>query len=176
MFERVVSYSYVDTRIGRLLLAGDADSLHLLSFQSGSRVHHPRDTWRHEPDGFPDVRRQLDEYFKGQRTTFTLPLFLGGTAFQNAVWTTLQSIPYGVTTTYRDLADRIGRPAAIRAVGAANGANPLPIIVPCHRVIGSDGSLTGFGGGIETKRFLLGHEGAMASDDAAADLFEARAR
>ncbi|WP_315835588.1 methylated-DNA--[protein]-cysteine S-methyltransferase [Bradyrhizobium prioriisuperbiae] len=175
MFERVVSYTYVETRIGRLLLAGDAESLHLLSFQSGSRVHHPRDGWRHDPDGFPKVRRQLDEYFAGKRTTFTLPLYLSGTAFQNAVWTTLQSIPHGVTTTYRELAVRIGRPAAVRAVGAANGANPLPIIIPCHRVIGTNGSLTGFGGGIETKRFLLGHEGALV-DDAAAGLFEVRAR
>ncbi len=175
MFERVVSYAYVETRIGRLLLAGDEASLHLLSFQSGSRVHHPRDGWRHDPDGFADVRRQLDEYFAGKRTTFTLPLYLGGTPFQNAVWTTLQSIPYGATTTYRALADRIGRPAAIRAVGAANGANPLPIIVPCHRVIGSDGSLTGFGGGIETKRFLLGHEGALPEETAPADLFQVRA-
>lgn len=176
MFERVVSYSYVDTTIGRLLLAGDADSLHLLSFQSGSRVHHPRDGWRHDPEGFPEVRKQLDEYFAGKRIAFTLPLHLGGTPFQNAVWTTLQSIPHGATTTYRELAVRIGRPAAIRAVGAANGANPLPIIVPCHRVIGTNGSLTGFGGGIEVKRFLLGHEAALAPDDEVADLFQVRAR
>ena len=102
--------------------------------------------------------RQLDDYFEGKRTKFTLPLHLGGTDFQNAVWTSLQRIPYGHTITYRDLAARIGRPAAIRAAGAANGANPLPIVVPCHRVIGSNGSLTGFGGGIEAKRFLLVHE------------------
>jgi len=158
VFEHIVSYAYVDTPIGRLLLAGDAESLHLLSFQSGSRVHHPRDTWRHEPNGFPKVRRQLDEYFEGKRTTFALPLHLGGTAFQNAVWTTLQSIPYGATTTYRELAVCIGRPAAIRAVGAANGANPIALIVPCHRVIGADGTLTGYGGGLPLKRKLLEHE------------------
>lgn len=170
MFEHVVSYAYVDTPIGRLLLAGDGESLHLLSFQSGSRVHHPRDGWRHDANGFPKVRRQLDEYFAGKRTTFALQLHLGGTAFQNAVWTTLQAIPYGATTTYRELAVRIGRPAAIRAVGAANGANPLPIIVPCHRVIGTNGSLTGFGGGIETKRFLLGHEQGLDTEPAQAVL------
>ena len=131
-------------------------------------MHHPHDGWRHEPKAFPEVRRQLDQYFAGKRTTFALPLVLSGTPFQNAVWTTLQTIPFGATTTYRLLAERIGRPAAIRAVGAANGANPLPIIIPCHRVIGTDGSLTGFGGGIETKRFLLAHEGV---GEATADLF-----
>jgi len=159
MFEGVERYTYIDSRIGRLLLAGDGDSLHLLSFQTGSRVHHPRDGWRHDPKAFPEVRRQLDQYFAGKRTSFTLPLVLTGTPFQNAVWTTLQTIPFGATTTYQKLAHCIGRPAAIRAVGAANGANPLPIIIPCHRVISTNGSLTGFGGGIETKRFLLSHEG-----------------
>ena len=99
MFEGVDRYAYVDSRIGRLLLAGDGDSLHLLSFQTGSRVHHPRDGWRHDPRAFPEVRRQLSEYFAGKRTTFTLPLVLTGTPFQNAVWTTLQSIPFGATTT-----------------------------------------------------------------------------
>jgi methylated-DNA-[protein]-cysteine S-methyltransferase len=159
-----ISYRYVDTPIGRVLLAGNAERLHLLSFTSGSRVHQPKSAWRLDPNGFADVRRQLDEYFEGKRTTFALPLFFGGTAFQNAVWTSLQQIPYGGTTTYRELARQIGKPAAIRAVGAANGANPLPIIVPCHRVIGSNGSLTGFGGGIESKRFLLAHEQGEAVD------------
>jgi methylated-DNA-[protein]-cysteine S-methyltransferase len=168
--EYPVSYMFFDTPVGRVLLAGDPTCLRLLSFQTGSRIHHPQSTWRHDPDGFPQVRRQLDEYFAGRRTVFTLPLHLGGTAFQNAVWTTLQAIPYGGTTTYRDLAVRIGRPAAIRAVGAANGANPLPIIIPCHRVIGSNGSLTGFGGGIENKRFLLAHE--QGPEAVPADLFD----
>ncbi len=158
MPEPAITYCYADTAIGPLLLAGDDHGLSLLSFQSGSRVHHPRDGWRHRPGGFADVRRQLDEYFARRRTEFSLSLRLAGTAFQNAVWTTLQTIPFGATTTYRELAVRVGRPAAIRAVGAANGANPLPIIIPCHRVIGSNGSLTGFGGGIEVKRFLLALE------------------
>lgn len=158
MPEAALTYCYADTPIGPLLIAGDGRGLSLLSFQSGSRVHHPRDGWRHERGGFADVRRQLDDYFAGRRTAFSLPLRLAGTAFQNAVWTTLQAIPFGATTTYRELAVRVGRPNAIRAVGAANGANPLPIIVPCHRVLGSDGSLTGFGGGIEVKRFLLALE------------------
>ena len=99
----------------------------------------------------------------GALTVFDLPLRLGGTAFQNRVWKALCDIPFGETTTYGALARRIGKPTAFRAVGAANGANPLPIVVPCHRVIGSDGSLTGFGGGIEIKRFLLAHEAGVAT-------------
>jgi methylated-DNA-[protein]-cysteine S-methyltransferase len=153
-----VSYAYLDTPVGRVLVAGDATHLRLIAFQQGSRVHHPQESWRHDPAPFAEVFRQLDDYFAGRRTSFALPLHLGGTAFQNAVWTSLQRIPYGSTITYRDLAERVGKPAAIRAAGAANGANPLPIVVPCHRVIGSNGSLTGFGGGIEAKRFLLAHE------------------
>lgn len=156
--QSAVSYAYHDTPVGRLLVAGDATCLQLIAFQQGSRVHYPQPAWRHDPAPFAEVFRQLDDYFAGKRTTFALPLHLGGTDFQNAVWTSLQRIPYGSTITYRDLAQRVGKPAAIRAAGSANGANPLPIVVPCHRVIGSDGSLTGFGGGIEAKRFLLAHE------------------
>ncbi|WP_458758166.1 methylated-DNA--[protein]-cysteine S-methyltransferase [Afipia sp. TerB] len=153
-----VSYAYLDTPVGRVLVAGDATQLRLIAFQQGSRIHHPQQTWRHDPAPFAEVFRQLDDYFAGRRTRFSLPLQLGGTPFQNAVWTSLQRIPYGTTITYRDLAAQVGKPAAIRAAGAANGANPLPIVVPCHRVIGSNGSLTGFGGGIEAKRFLLALE------------------
>jgi methylated-DNA-[protein]-cysteine S-methyltransferase len=159
-----VSYAYTDTPVGRVLVAGDAAHLRLIAFQQGSRVHHPQEAWRHDPAPFAEVFRQLDDYFAGKRTSFALPLHLGGTPFQNAVWTSLQRIPYGNTITYRDLAGRVGKPAAIRAAGAANGANPLPIVVPCHRVIGSNGSLTGFGGGIEAKRFLLAHEQKRSAD------------
>lgn len=102
---------------------------------------------------------QLVEYFQGNRKTFDIPLALRGTEFQLAVWNELLRVPYGDTITYAELARRIGRPAAIRAVGAANGANPIPVIVPCHRVIGSNGTLTGYGGGIERKQWLLAHEG-----------------
>jgi methylated-DNA-[protein]-cysteine S-methyltransferase len=105
--------------------------------------------------------RQLDEYFAGARTTFDLPLAPEGTAFQRAVWDALLAVPYGATTSYGAIARAVGRPAASRAVGAANGRNPLPIILPCHRVIGADGSLTGFGGGLHVKRYLLEHEGAL---------------
>lgn len=107
------------------------------------------------------VEAQLNEYFAGRRTTFDLPLEPRGTDFQLSVWELLRKIPYGVTTSYGELARRLGDPKATRAVGAANGANPIPIIVPCHRVVGSKGELTGFGGGIERKRWLLEHEGAL---------------
>lgn len=107
------------------------------------------------------VERQLSEYFAGSRTTFDLPLDPPGTPFQLRVWELLRRIPYGATTSYGDLARRLGDPLATRAVGAANGKNPIPIIVPCHRVVGSRGELTGFGGGIERKRWLLEHEGAL---------------
>lgn len=104
---------------------------------------------------------QLDEYFAGTRTTFDLPLEPSGTEFQLSVWELLRKIPYGVTTSYGELARRLGDPQKSRAVGAANGANPIPIIVPCHRVVGSKGELTGFGGGLDRKRWLLEHEGAL---------------
>ncbi|HEY6210306.1 MAG TPA: methylated-DNA--[protein]-cysteine S-methyltransferase [Gemmatimonadales bacterium] len=107
------------------------------------------------------VEAQLQEYFAGARTTFDLPLEPRGTDFQLSVWELLRKIPFGVTTSYGELARRLGDPKASRAVGAANGANPIPIIVPCHRVVGSKGELTGFGGGLERKRWLLEHEGAL---------------
>jgi methylated-DNA-[protein]-cysteine S-methyltransferase len=115
------------------------------------------------------VEAQLNEYFAGKRTTFDLPLEPSGTDFQLSVWELLRKIPYGVTTSYGELARRLGEPMASRAVGAANGANPIPIIVPCHRVVGSKGELTGFGGGIERKRWLLEHEGALMALGAAGD-------
>jgi len=105
------------------------------------------------------VTEQLTQYFSGKRSTFDLELAPRGTAFQLAVWNALREIPYGDTISYAELARRIGKPSAVRAVGAANGANPIPVIIPCHRVIGSNGTLTGYGGGIERKQWLLAHEG-----------------
>jgi methylated-DNA-[protein]-cysteine S-methyltransferase len=104
---------------------------------------------------------QLVEYFAGTRTTFAVPLEPAGTPFQRRVWEALRAIPYGATLSYSELARRLGDVRATRAVGAANGRNPIPIIVPCHRVVGADGSLTGFGGGLDRKRWLLEHEGAL---------------
>lgn len=108
------------------------------------------------------ARQELDEYFAGERTHFTLALAPAGTAFQRQVWEALRTVPYGATASYRDIAERIGNPKAVRAVGLANGANPIPIVIPCHRVIGADGSLTGYSGGLDRKRWLLRHEASHA--------------
>lgn len=148
-------YCYHDSPIGELLLAGDGEALFLVSFPDGPKRREPEPDWIRDEKPFAVARRQLDEYFAGERRAFDLPLKPTGTAFQRRVLEELMRIPYGETTSYGDIAERIGRPAAVRAVGAANGRNPLPIVIPCHRVIGKDGSLTGFGGGLPTKRALL---------------------
>ena len=125
----------------------------------------PAPEWREDATPFVRVLAQLDEYFSGARRAFRLPLAPAGTAFQLAVWEALRAIPYGQTVSYTELARRLGNAGSARAVGLANGANPLPIIVPCHRVIGADGSLTGFGGGLHIKRALLSLEGAACVTD-----------
>jgi methylated-DNA-[protein]-cysteine S-methyltransferase len=162
-FSATLAYGYHDSPVGALLLAGDGDRLHLIGFATGSRAPRPRASWRRDETLFDAARAQLDAYFAGALTRFDLPLHFTGTAFQQSVWSALRDIPYGATTSYGGLARRVGRPTASRAVGAANGANPLPIVVLCHRVIGADGSLTGFGGGVETKRFLLDLEARAAA-------------
>ncbi len=145
-----------DSPVGPLLLAGDADALHVLSFGRGSRPREIDAEWTPDSKGVLNgVRRELDAYFAGRLKRFSTPVACNGTAFQNACWQELTRIPYGETISYQELAKRIGNPKAVRAVGLANGANPIAIIVPCHRVIGSNGSLTGFGGGLPTKRALL---------------------
>lgn len=156
-----------ETPVGRLLLAGDAAGLARVHFQGGPHPLRPSHEWREDTKPFAGVRAQLDEYFSRGRRAFTLPLAPIGTAFQLSVWEALKAIPYGETLSYAQLARWLGRPGSARAVGLANGANPLPIIVPCHRVIGADGSLTGFGGGLHIKRALLELEGAAC----VADLF-----
>jgi methylated-DNA-[protein]-cysteine S-methyltransferase len=148
-------YCYLNTPIGDLLLAGNDDALSLVGFPRGSMRHDPDPDWTYNEKPFAAAREQLQEYFAGKRKEFDLPLHLSGTEFQVQVLEELQRIPYGETTSYGDIAQRIGRPKAMRAVGAANGRNPIPIIIPCHRVIGSSGQLTGFGGGLDTKEVLL---------------------
>jgi methylated-DNA-[protein]-cysteine S-methyltransferase len=148
-------YCYLSTPIGDLLLAGDQDALSLVGFPEGSMRHDPQPEWIYNERPLAQARQQLTEYFAGERKDFDLPLSLRGTEFQLLVLEELKTIPYGETTSYGDIAKRIGRPKAVRAVGAANGRNPIPIIVPCHRVIGSSGDLTGFGGGLDTKTALL---------------------
>lgn len=157
-----LAYGYFDSPVGPLLVAGDADRLHRISFPSERPSERPHADWHHDDGHFADAFRQLRAYFAGDLTRFDLPLRLAGTEFQNRVWAALCDIPFGETTSYGALASCIGKPTASRAVGGANGANPLPIVVPCHRVIGSDKSLTGFGGGIEIKKFLLAHEERVA--------------
>ncbi len=148
-------YCYLNSPIGDLLLAGDDDGLSLIGFPQGKMRHEPEPDWIFNEKPFATARLQLKEYFAGERKDFELPLHLCGTEFQVQVLEELLRIPYGETTSYGDIAKRIGRPKAMRAVGAANGRNPIPIIVPCHRVIGSSGDLTGFGGGLDTKAALL---------------------
>jgi len=146
------------TPVGALRLVADERGLNAVWFLRGRKNEAPHQDWKEDPLFFVEVIRQLHEYFAGTLREFEIPLLMHGTDFQKRVWKNLQKIPYGETITYGELAKRIGDPKAVRAVGAANGQNPLPIIVPCHRVIGSNGSLTGFGGGLENKRKLLALE------------------
>lgn len=153
--------------VGELVLLATAAGLTGVWFET-SRHGRPEDMEWEEDDGrgragetLAQARVQLDEYFARRRTVFDLPLAAAGTPFQQRVWRALRQIPFGATESYAGLARRLGAPSAARAVGAANGQNPIPIIVPCHRVIGADGDLTGFGGGLERKRWLLAHEGAI---------------
>jgi methylated-DNA-[protein]-cysteine S-methyltransferase len=141
--------------VGALRFVADERGLNTVWFLRGRKNESPQPDWKEDPAFFVEVIRQLHEYFAGTLREFEIPLFMDGTDFQKGVWRNLLRIPYGETITYGELAKRIGDPNAVRAVGAANGQNPLPIIVPCHRVIGSNGSLTGFGGGLENKRKLL---------------------
>lgn len=150
-------YASPSTPIGDLLLVAAEEGLLRIEFPPFSLPDIPKDERK-----LAAVIRQLDEYFAGRRRQFDVPLAPHGTAFQLEVWRTLRTIPYGETRTYSQIARTIGRPNATRAVGAANGANPIPIIIPCHRVIGSNGSLTGFGGGIDVKRRLLDLEAGMS--------------
>lgn len=150
-----MKYCYCDTPIGKLLLAGDGDGLRLVSFPKGSTRKQPRDGWEEDPAPFQEVIEEIRQYFSGQRRRFSIKLRLQGTPFQKKVWDALRKVPYGATVSYGELARRAGNPKAARAVGMANHRNPIPIIIPCHRVIGKNGSLTGFGGGLEVKQKLL---------------------
>jgi methylated-DNA-[protein]-cysteine S-methyltransferase len=150
-----MNYRYIDSPIGHLLLAGNKPRLKMIGFPSGKGRVTPDPDWIEDLHCFTEAKKQLGEYFSGERLTFELELEPKGTPFQIAVLDALVQIPYGETRSYRDIAIEIGKPRAARAVGAANGRNPLPIVIPCHRVIGANGSLTGFGGGLEAKTFLL---------------------
>ena len=158
----MIDYQYIDSPVDPLLLAADEHGLRLIEFHTPRHPMARIADWREGDNAvLQATRMQLEEYFAGTRTRFELPLAPHGTAFQKEVWHALADIPYGQTISYAQLALCVGKPTAMRAVGAANGRNPLPIVLPCHRVIGADGSLTGFGGGLPTKQFLLELEGAL---------------
>ncbi len=152
-----MKFSFYDAPFGPLLLAAENEQLVEIRF-SGQ----PADAWEPDDRALRFAADQLDAWFSGRIRTFDLPLAPRGTAFQLSVWNALRQIPYAETTSYGELARLLGRPAASRAVGAANGANPIPIVIPCHRVIGANRSLTGFGGGLPVKRWLLDHEARTA--------------
>jgi methylated-DNA-[protein]-cysteine S-methyltransferase len=148
-------YTTIDSPIGELLLLGDGHVLRGLYMQGGRKPIAIDSAWERDEAPFAAVTTQLEEYFSGHRDTFDVSLQMHGTPFERRVWAALQEIPYGETTSYGELASRIGQPTGARAVGLANGRNPIAVIVPCHRVIGANGSLTGYGGGLERKRILL---------------------
>jgi methylated-DNA-[protein]-cysteine S-methyltransferase len=152
-------FTILESPIGPLSVARDGRGGAITDLHFFART---KDGWQRDDSAFDDVATQLREYFAGTRREFDLPLAPSGTEFQRSVWNVLRAIPYGRTWSYLDVANAIGKPSACRAVGAANGANPLPIVVPCHRVIGANGSLTGFGGGIDVKKRLLALEGGAA--------------
>lgn len=159
-------YRYHPSPIGRLLLAGDATGLQQLLMEIDNKPWQIAEHWQTAAGELDEVCRQLDDYFAGRRRRFDLRLAPHGTVFQQAVWQALQRIPFGQTSSYSALAAQIARPKAVRAVGAANGANPIAVIIPCHRVIGRDGSLTGYAGGLARKALLLQLEGAQLPEQA----------
>ena len=159
------TFTTMPSPVGELLLTGEGGQLTGLYLPSDRYARHAAahpGTAPRDDAAFTAVRRQLEEYFARERSSFDLSLAPAGTPFQQSVWAELQRVGYGTTITYAALATHIGRPTAIRAAGAANGANPVSIVIPCHRVVGSNGSLTGYGGGLEAKRFLLDLERAGA--------------
>lgn len=163
------TYARLPTPVGELLLTASESALTGVYFPTSRRGPAPthRADWVEDNGQGPAsailarARQQLTEYFDRSRTTFDLPLEALGSGFEHRVWNALRAIPYGATTSYSELARKLGDVKATRAVGAANGKNPIPIIIPCHRVVGASGDLTGFGGGLERKRWLLEHEGAL---------------
>lgn len=158
-----LAFVEIDSPVGRLLLAGDGERLHALSFIEGRKTIEPAPDWHEDPAPLRAAVEQLSAYFARELQDFSLPLAPSGTSFQLQVWHELTRIPYGETISYRDLAERIERPKACRAVGLANGSNPIAIVVPCHRVIGANGKLTGYGGGLPVKEKLLAFESRQGS-------------
>ena len=157
----ITYFGTMPSPIGELLLTSNGTQLTGVYMQQHRHGPDRAAGWQRDDAKLADAMRQLREYFDGKRTRFDIPCAPAGTAFQQRVWAALTTIPFGTTVSYADIARSIGNPKGVRAVGLANGRNPISIIVPCHRVIGSDGSLTGYGGGIERKEWLLRHEGVL---------------
>lgn len=153
-----VYYHRHPSPIGELLLISDGGVLTGLAMEESNHPIRPGESWLLDEGPFHDATAQLDEYFAGERADFDLPVALRGTPFQMRVWEALREIPYGETRSYQEIAQRVDSPRAVRAVGGANGRNPVAIVIPCHRVIGADGSLTGYGGGLWRKEFLMNLE------------------
>jgi methylated-DNA-[protein]-cysteine S-methyltransferase len=160
----VTRYCWVDWPLGRLLLTADADALTGVHFEGGRDAIAPAPDWRLDDEALPlrRAREQLAEYCGGQRQAFDLPLRPKGTEFQQRVWAAIARVPFGQRITYRELAVRAGSPEGSRAAGLATGRNPIALVIPCHRIVGSNGSLTGFGGGLATKKSLLEFEAAVS--------------
>ena len=157
----IVWYRILDSPFGPVCVAGAKTGLLRVDFQHGDRPVRSAAMWQEDSGHLETAAHQLQEYFQGQRQSFTLPLAPPGTPFQLRVWQELQRIPFGTTLTYRELAERLEMPQAARAVGHANSRNPLAIVIPCHRLIGSDGQLRGYASGITLKQRLLEHEGVQ---------------
>lgn len=164
-------YDVLHSPVGPLLVAGDSAGVREIRFDLPDRPAAPEPEWLPAGGALSAAIAQLDEYFRGDRVRFDLRIAPVGTEFQQSVWQLLARIPYGTTRTYGALAEELGMRHGARAVGLANGSNPIPIVLPCHRVVGSDGSLTGFGGGLDRKRFLLAHEGVALEADRQRALF-----
>ena len=151
-------YTQIESPLGPLLLVADEAGLRQILFVNGRHAAQPESSWKEDSELFREAIRQLQTYFAGELEKFDLQLAPEGTPFQLEVWRNLCEIPYGATVSYGELAIRIGNPKACRAVGLANGSNPIPVVIPCHRVIGSNGKLTGYGGGLPIKEKLLALE------------------
>ncbi len=157
-------YCFYTSPIGELLLVGSKGGLEEIRFPNKLKGTQPEPDWENDSHFFKETLDQLSQYFAGQLKVFTVQLNPSGTHFQKQVWQELEKVPFGQTVSYAEIAKRLNNPKACRAVGGANGKNPTPIIVPCHRIIGKDGSLTGFGGGLDVKDFLLQHEKEILDD------------
>ncbi|MBI2424092.1 MAG: methylated-DNA--[protein]-cysteine S-methyltransferase [Candidatus Hydrogenedentes bacterium] len=163
MKSQTIRFSTLETAMGSLLLAATARGLCQVQFLHGSRLRSPQPDWVQDDAALEGTRTALENYLSGTAQSFDIGLDAKGTPFQNAVWNALKQIPFGETRSYAEIAAAIGRPAAVRAVASANASNPLAIVVPCHRVIGSDGKLRGYAGGLPAKAALLAHERRVIS-------------